>query len=427
MRKPQILAIEPDFIKEIVIKNFKNFHDNDFVGFFDITADPIFGKNPFVLSGEEWKEKRSEITPAFTSSRLRALYSLIDDTCDKMTKYLIDECKKKPIDGFDCRELAAKFTTDSVSSCVFGAQANSFSDNEAIIRQMGTRIVAPTTKTFIYMAISSIFPVIRKIWKYSFVPKDVSEFFVKIMKDAIDFRMDEGSNGRADYLNYLMELKKHKNLKDIDLASHGITFFVDGFDTSSVVMAHACYEIGRNLKVQEKLRDEINEYIKNNGKLNFDLINEMPYLNQVFYETLRLHPPGTFLSRRCTEEIQLDGPKGKKILIEKGTAINIPIRSIQRDPEYYENPEEFLPERFDPATGGIKPFTDKCVLMPFGDGPRICLGMKFALILIKAGIVEIVKNFKVSVNCKTKEPFVLEPKHFLAIPIGGIWLDIERL
>lgn len=69
-RTPQILAIEPEFVKDVLIKNFKNFHGSDFIDMIDKDSDPIFGRNPFFLKGEEWKEKRAEITPAFTPSRV---------------------------------------------------------------------------------------------------------------------------------------------------------------------------------------------------------------------------------------------------------------------------------------------------------------------------------------------------------------------
>lgn len=351
---------------------------------------------------------------------------MIDDVCERMTKYLNTECEKKPINGFDGRELAAKFTVDVVSKCGFGVEANSFVETDAVIRKMGTGITSFGTMTIIYLTVISIFPIVRRFWKKSLVPKNTEKFFVQLMKDAIDYRVNSNID-RADYLNYLVQIKKQKNLTDIELAAHGISLFVDGFDTSSLVIAHTLYEIGKNLEAQEKLRDEINECIKNHGKINFDLINEMPYLNQVVYESLRMHPPGAILSRKCTEPIELIGAKDKKILIEPGMIINIPLYSIQRDADYYENPDDFYPERFNPENGGIKAFRDKGVLMPFGDGPRMCLGMKFALVQVKAGVAEIVKNFRVSVNKKTQEPLVLVPSELLTVPVGGIWLDLEKI
>lgn len=385
-------------------------------------TDPLFGRNPFVLTGEEWKEKRGQITPAFTPARLKALFPLIEDVCERMTKYLTIECATKPIGGFDGRELAAKFTVDVVAKCAYGVEANSFDEADAFIRKMGTGITSFGTMTFIHLAVTSVFPILRNFWKNSLVPKNINQFFIQLTKDSIDYRLNSNID-RADYLNYLIQLKQQKNVENIDLAAHGISFFVDGFDTSSLVMAHTLYELGRNVEAQTKLRVKINEH----EKADFDLLNEMPYLNQVVYEALRMHPPGAYLSRMCTEPIELNGGKDKKVLIEKGIIVNIPIYSLHRDADYYENPDEFYPERFDQENGGIKAFRDKGVLMPFGDGPRMCLGMKFAVLQVKAGIFEIIKHFRVSVNKKTQEPLVLKPSEILTVPIGGIWLDFEKV
>lgn len=70
-RSPSIFVASPALAKDVLIKDFKNFHDNEFGGFTDKDTDPILSRNPFLLNGEEWKEKRSEVTPAFTTSRVR--------------------------------------------------------------------------------------------------------------------------------------------------------------------------------------------------------------------------------------------------------------------------------------------------------------------------------------------------------------------
>lgn len=108
-----------------------------------------------------------------------------------------------------------------------------------------------------------------------------------------------------------------------------------------------------------------------------------------------------------------------------GDGVMIPIYSIHRDPDYYPEPEKFYPERFDAEHGGVKAFKDKGVLLPFGDGPRICLGIRFATMQSKAAIAGIVKNFKISVNDKTQHPLVLAPKEFLNVKVGGLWLDFK--
>ena len=87
-----------------------------------------------------------------------------------------------------------------------------------------------------------------------------------------------------------------------------------------------------------------------------------------------MHSPLSFTARMCNEPIEIDGLKGHKVLIEKGMDIIIPVNEFHYDPENYENPEEFYPERFDEDKGGIKAYMDKGVWLPFGNGPRICLG-----------------------------------------------------
>ena len=103
------------------------------------------------------------------------------------------------------------------------------------------------------------------------------------------------------------------------------------------------------------------------------------YINLVncILESLRMHPPVTFTARVCNDPIEIEGLKDHKVLVEKGISVTIPILELHYDPEYYENPEKFYPERFD--AGGVKTFMEKGVFLPFGNGPRICLGEFFFL------------------------------------------------
>lgn len=105
--------------------------------------------------------------------------------------------------------------------------------------------------------------------------------------------------------------------------------------------------------------------------------------------------------------------------------VYIPLYQLQRDAEYYPQPNEFKPDRFGPEHGGIKAYKDKGVFLTFGDGPRICIGSKFAMMQSKAAIVEVIKNFKLSVSEKTKKVLILDPNEFLNIKKGGLWLDFK--
>ncbi|XP_055681613.1 probable cytochrome P450 28d1 [Lutzomyia longipalpis] len=422
MRTPQLMVTDAAIAKDILINKFRNFHDNEIADMTNKESDPIFGRNPFVLKGEEWKQKRAEITPAFTQMRIKAMYPVLEDVCGRMKKYILKENHQ----AIEARELIAKFTTDVVSSCIFGIDAGSFVEEKPAIREMGRRITEFTPRIIFYFIMVQLIPSLRHAWKVSFSDKTTQKFFVNIMKDAIDLRKKSNSD-RTDYLHYLLELKQKKNLTDHDLVGHAITFFIDGFETSSIIMSFALYELAKYPEVQKKLREEIRETIQKHGEISFEVIHEMPYLDLVVSESIRLHPPAPFVRKRCTETCELPITKNQMVTIEKGWPVLIPIYNIHRDARYFEDPEKFIPERFAPEKGGIKIHREKGSYLPFGDGPRMCLGMRFGQAQLRAAIVAIVKDFEITVDSKTAENIVMNPSHLLPSVLGGLWLQFKEI
>lgn len=133
------------------------------------------------------------------------------------------------------------------------------------------------------------------------------------------------------------------------------------------------------------------------------------------------------MSRECTADTELISQKGQKVEVKKGINVYNPTYQLQHDPEYYPDTEVFIPERFSKENGGVKAFKYKGVFLTFGDGPRICIGMKFVQMQSKAAVVEIITKFQVKVSDKTQEPLVVDPKEFLNIKQGGLWLDFIPL
>lgn len=203
-------------------------------------ADPLYARNPFFLEGEAWKEKRAEITPAFTVSRMRALYPLIKDVKDRMIEYIkATITNEEPIDA---RELCAKYTVDVVSNSIFGIDAQSFTSKTSEIREMGRRLVGPEGVFFLKMYLVGAVPFLKWLISMRFMTEDVEEFFINLMKQAASYR-EENKVKREDFLDYLIQLKKEKNIEEIDMAAHTLSFFNDGFETSSVAIAHVLYEV----------------------------------------------------------------------------------------------------------------------------------------------------------------------------------------
>lgn len=195
-----------------------------------------------MLQGEEWKEKRAEITPAFTNTRLKALYPMIQEVEGRMVKYIHEEVQKK--EPFDAREISAKFSTDVVSLAIFGIDAQSFTKEKPEIREMGRKLMAPSGLFILQMFLVSAFPFLKKVLNAKFTTVEVEKFFASLMDQALQYRKDNKVQ-REDFLDYLIQIrdKKEKVGKTVNMAAHTISFFTDGFDTSSIAIAHVLYEV----------------------------------------------------------------------------------------------------------------------------------------------------------------------------------------
>ncbi|XP_055528503.1 probable cytochrome P450 28a5 [Wyeomyia smithii] len=422
IRSPRIFVLSSALAKNILTKDFKHFHDNEFSESVNKEADPILGRNPFILDGAEWKEKRAEITPAFTTSRIKALFSIVEDVGSRMTTYI----KTHTGSPLEARELSAKFTTDVVSSCIFAADAQSFTSEKPKIREMGSKLMDFSFFSFACLVFMEMFPTIARKLKIGFISKSVQDFFLNLMSEAITIR-EASTIKRLDYLDYLISLRKKKVISDLDMAAHGVTFFIDGFETSSVTMGFALYELAKNPEVQTRLREELTQAATDNGLIAFDVLTELPYLDQVLNEVLRLWPPVSFISKRCVEPIELNLTSNQTVRIEENVCAYISLWSLHRDSDNFDDPLTFNPDRFDPATGGTAPYREKGCFIPFGDGPRQCLGMRFARVQVKRGLYEIIRNFEVTVDPKTKQPLQIDPKQLLTVAAGGLWLNFKPI
>lgn len=151
---------------------------------------------------------------------------------------------------------------------------------------MGSKLFDFDFKFILYFLVIQMFPFVSKIYTMSLVPKSIEHFFTQLMDDAIKLRKSSGIE-RDDYLGYLLQLQKKKNLQHIDMAAHTLTFFLDGYETSSLVIAHILYRLAKHPAVQERLRTEIEESLRLNGdQVTYESIGEMKYLDQVFHGIL---------------------------------------------------------------------------------------------------------------------------------------------
>ncbi|XP_024883867.1 cytochrome P450 6A1-like [Temnothorax curvispinosus] len=420
-RKTPVLVIQDlDLIKDVLIKDFSVFANRGMPT--SEKADPL-SQNLFHLEPKRWRPLRMNLSPVFTSGKLKEMFSLISECADNLVQYMEKVVSEnKPV---ECRELTAKYTTDVIGSCAFGIEMNALSDEDSEFRKMGRKVFNPTG---IRMRIRQMFPWLYKLFASYVLPQtETTKFFTRVIVETMDYR-ETNNITRNDFIDILRELKKHPDkLGDIDLtdsliAAQAFVFFAAGFETSSATISNVLYELALNQKIQDNLREEIDEmYAKHGRDLTYDNIKKMDYLDKVFKETLRKYPPGPMLMRKSMSSYTFDGTK---VSIPKDQKVWIPVYAIHRDPDIYPKPDVFDPERFNEETVRNR---HPMAYLPFGDGPRNCIGARFAVSQSKVGLVKILRNYKVETCEKTPIPYVNDPRALILTPKGGLHLKIIKI
>ena len=157
-----------------------------------------------------------------------------------------------------------------------------------------------------------------------------------------------------------------------------------------------------NPSIQDKLIEEINSVADENGDVEYDTLVKLPYIDAVLSETLRKYPPAIRNIRVASENYKL-GDTGIELF--KGQLVLIPVYAMHHDEQFYPDPERFDPTRFLPENRhSIVPYT----YLPFGVGPRNCIGMRFALLEAKLGLVKIIQKYKFVPTENTDVPLKLD-------------------
>ena len=251
-------------------------------------------------------------------------------------------------------------------------------------------------------------------------------YFNEIVKEIIQNRRQQGITGRKDLLQLMMTATDEttvegvSRLSDDEVEAQSVLFLLAGYETSSNTLAFTLYHLAVNPDVQDKLRSEINEAMETYArkKPQHEIAQNIEYLDCVIKEAQRLCPPAAFINRECDEDFDLNG-----IHIPAGTEVVIPIYALHHDPDAWEDPEKFDPERF---RGPAKDARHAFQFLPFGAGPRNCIGMRFALLEIKIALVRILMKYKFVRSPETQVPLVIHSGATLSAK-GGVMVRVESI
>ncbi|KAJ8680729.1 hypothetical protein QAD02_016516 [Eretmocerus hayati] len=420
---PVIMVRDLELIKSITIKNFDDFPDRLTV--FEET-DPLFGGNLANMAGDRWREARSLLSPAFTSSKMKGMFELMIECA----KNFVDHVEKRPKSEnnmVDTKDLFTKYTNDVIATCAFGIGVNSLEDPNNDFYVLGKKATSLGFIDTMKFFVARSFPKLIKILNIKFVDDRVATFFKTIISDTVITR-DEKNIRRPDMIQLMMDARgkdsKHLKLDITEMTAQAFIFFFGGFETTSSQMCLIAHELAINPEIQKKLQDEIDAVMKiTKGNPTYEEINKMLYLDAVMNESLRYHTQGFFLNRQCIKAFKLPPtlPGRKPFVVQPGVNIWVPAGSIHRDPKYYDEPDKFDPDRYFEKKVSINDVTN----LGFGIGPRSCIGNRFAILETKILFFLLLEKFNLVSNSKTCNPLIYDKTTFNLKPQGGFWLNIE--
>jgi cytochrome P450 family 9 len=333
---------DPILAKELCIKYFENFSDHRV--FMDTTNDELIGRSLVCLTGQNWRNMRNILSPIFTGAKIRKMFDLMNVCNINAIESLKSQIKIEQI--LEMKEFFTNFAVDIIFSTAFGLEVNSFQNPKNKLKEIALRTSNPNPFMMqLKLAGINLFPKVMKKFNIGLMDQNTTEFFRTTILDTMKYR-EKHNVYRSDMIQLLMEARKElvekgEFLSDEDIIGQCLLFFLAGFENLSTIMAFGAYELAVNWEIQQKLRQSVDfEEV-----FEYENIHKLKYLDQFVSEVLRKWPPAPLIERRCTKDCTFN-VDDQSVTIEKEKFFFVPVYAFHHNPNYFENPEKFDPDRF---------------------------------------------------------------------------------
>jgi len=447
--KPVLMVNDVELVKHIKVKDFSHFVDSQNEDLVNAIRrggdlDTLFNRNITSAKGDEWKDVRSSLTPIFTSGKMKHMLKFVVD----VSRRLFTEMEKQVDQGeFELKELTGRFSLDALASCAFGLDFDSFG---GVASNAFVEHAADVFKQDIWTLIFTLkfIPGVSRIFEVLNInvqkPKSV-KFFKDIVTQTLKQRSESGQR-RNDMIDMMLDImnerdkeevegdmdqyhqdmkfshKKKRNLTENDIISNLIILLIVGYDTTGMTLAFILYALAENPDVQDKLQQEVDEAWEDAGGSfpDYSKVQGLSYCEMVIMETLRFYTPVAATVRACNEDYRVPG---SDLVIKKNDMVAFNATFLHRDPRYWSHPDSFYPVHWTPEE---KSQRSPHAFQAFGQGPRACLGQRFALLELKVALAMIMRHLELLPGTKTVKPLELDPAHAFSWVKGGLWAKVKK-
>ncbi|KAK2440529.1 cytochrome P450 714C2 [Trifolium repens] len=376
---------------------------------------PLLGDGILTSNGTTWAHQRKTLAPELYNDKVKGMVNIISESCESLLSLWNSkiEAQSGGVTDINIDEDLKIFSGNVISRTCFGSD---YSKGEEIFFKLG----ALQEVVFSWKNLSSAVPGMRylptktnrKSW---ILAKEVKSLILEVVKERKEktcFEMDflqmviEGSK-KSNFTQEASDNFIIDNCKNISLAA----------ESTAVVSSWCLMLLATNQNWQDRARAEVLEICR--GRIpDYDMLSRMKQLTMIIHETLRLYPPAPLLARHTFKDMKFGN-----IDVPKGTGLWILILTMHTNPDIWgDDAYKFNPERF--ANGVAGACKHPHAYMPFGVGPRICLGQNLAMLELKMLIALILSNFSFSLSPR----YIHSPAHGITMkPDHGVQLLVTKL
>lgn len=393
------LLNHPDHAEYVLVKNNRNFIKSRYfrqeLGF--------LGKGLLNSEGEYWRRQRRLAQPAFHRQRINTYGEVMVSYTERMLATWQDGETR------DVHQEIMRLLLEIVAKVLFDAEiAKSGEVRRAIDRAM-KRFDEQGSAMLVRFLLGN-FPTPTNL-RFRKAIRQLDE----IIYGLIDERRNGGKNA-GDLLSMLLHARDEEGngMSDKQLRDEVITVLLAGHETNAVALSWTWYLLSQHPEVEAKLLEELQEVLGERAPTVEDL-PRLRYTEKVIKESMRLYPPAWAISREAIEECEIGGYH-----VPAGTQLFIVMWLMHHDPRHFEDPEVFDPDRWG---DGLVKRIPKYAYLPFGAGPRLCIGSSFAMTEATLLLATIARKFRLEL-LPGQQP-IPQPSVTLR-PKGGISMVLER-
>eukprot|EP00127_Corallochytrium_limacisporum_P006487 Clim_evm18s229 gene=Clim_evmTU18s229 len=355
-----------------------------------------FSNGLLILEGDVWRAHRRMVLPAFNTARLKQVCAVSSEVAKLMiARYqALDQLGKLKAQPVDMTKELLNGSLQVLLKSMFGLDEDILNKpvDENYDRKLDLIVLGMEPRATLPKPLWRFLPD-EKLWRASI--QMVRDDIVEKLRARADSTA-ETDDEEKDILSLLIRAAQRESMTEEEIVDEALMFFGAGHETSATTATWALYMLAQRPDVQARIRDQMDEVLgKNFDDIPYEKLDRLTVLDAAVKESMRLKPTVIFVSRRIAEK----GLKWKNLYVPPETELICDFQAMMRDPKHWEDPDEYLPDRW--LADGFKPTPGTYI--PFSAGPQGCIGERLAKLEVRVIVAKLLQSYEFSLAKKASE------------------------